>query len=143
MNTIENIEKLSRKTWLATIGFYGAGWKYAVEKFDETYTKTNEMISDLVTEGEKIEKDLKEQFESKVQIDAKVAELKEKLGLTEMTEADRIDALSIKVDQLTASVAALVKKREAAAKKAAPAAKKAAPKKAPAAKKAAPKKTEA
>ena len=128
MNTLKNIEEVGRKTWLAGIGVYGTGWKFAVEKFDETYSKTNELLSEFITEGEKIEKDLKEQFNAKVQIDARVEELKDKLGLNEKSEADRIEELSLKVDNLTATVTELVKKREAAAK----APTKAAVKKAPA-----------
>jgi len=133
MNTIKDIEEVGRKAWLAGIGAYGTGWKYAMEKFDDTYVKTNELLSDFIVEGEKIEKNLQEQLKSKVKIDARVVELKEKLGLNEMSDADRLDALSLKVDNLTATVANLVKAKQAAA----------APKKAPAAKKAPAKKTTA
>ncbi|MBT8448429.1 MAG: hypothetical protein KJO69_02005 [Gammaproteobacteria bacterium] len=131
MNTIKNIEVVGRRAWLAGIGAYGTGWKYAMEKFDETYVKTNELLSDFIVEGEKIEKSLQEQLKSKVMIEARVVELKDKLGLNELSEADRLDALSLKVDNLTASVANLVKAKQATA----------APKKAPAAKKAPAKKT--
>ena len=113
MDTLKNIEMMGRKTWLAGIGVYGTGWKFAVEKFDETYSKTNELISEFIVEGEKIEKQMKEQVQSKIMIEERVNELKEKLGLNEKSEAERIDELSLKVDQLTASVAELVKKREA------------------------------
>ena len=136
MNTLKNLEKVGRQTWLAGIGAYGTGWKYAVEKFDETYVKTNELISEFITEGEKIEKELQEQIKSKMTIDARVEELKDKLGLNDPSEAERIELLSLKVDQLTASVAELVKAREAkkAPAKKAPAVKAKAPAKKPAAK---------
>ena len=116
MNTLKELENAGRKTWLAGIGVYGTGWKYAVEKFDETYSRTNELISEFIVEGEKIEKQLQEEIKSKVMIEARVNELKEKLGLNKMSEEDRLDALSLKVDKLTASVAELVKAKEAAAK---------------------------
>lgn len=131
MNTLKNIEVAGRKAWLAGIGVYGTGYKYAVEKFDETYVKTNELLNEFIVEGEKIEKNLQEQIKSKVQIEARVNELKDKLGLNEMSEADRIDELSMKVDNLTAKVTKLVKAKEvAAAPKKAPAVKKAPAKKA-------------
>ena len=144
MNTLKEIEKVSRKAWLAGIGAYGTGWKYAVEKFDETYVKTNEMLTELITEGEKIEKELQAQIKAKLTVEARINELKDKLGLNELTEAERVEQLSMKVDNLTAMVNELVKKREAKATKPAPkkaAAKPKAVAKKPAAKK--PAKTEA
>ena len=41
MDTLKELEKIGRKAWLAGIGAYGTSWDYAVEKFDETYAKTN------------------------------------------------------------------------------------------------------
>jgi len=113
MDKLKELEKLGRKTWLAGIGAYGTSWDYAVEKFDETYAKTNEMINDLVLEGEKIEKELQEKIKSNIEIEAKVEELKIKLGLSDLSETDKIEAVSDKVDKLTVKVEKLVKSRKA------------------------------
>ncbi|MCP4273870.1 MAG: hypothetical protein GY781_18260 [Gammaproteobacteria bacterium] len=112
MDTLKEFEKLGRKAWLAGIGAYGATWNYAVDKFDETYAKTNELINDLVVEGEKIEKDLQEKLKAKVEIDSKIDELKSKLGLNVLSEAEKIDAVANKVDMLTAKIETLVKSRK-------------------------------
>ena len=116
MDTLKELEKISRKAWLAGIGAYGTSWDYAVEKFDETYAKTNEVINDLVLEGEKIEKDLQEKIKSNIEIEAKVEELKIKLGLSNLSEVDKIEAVSDKVDKLTVKVEKLVKSRKAKVK---------------------------
>jgi len=125
MDTLKNIENISRKAWLAGIGAYGTGWKYAVDKFDETYAKTNEFVNELVTEGEKLEKELQEKLNAKEVIDSKVLELKDKLGLNEPSDIERIEALSNKVDNLTTKIAKLVESKEVKkAPKAKPAVKK-------------------
>ena len=113
MDTLKNIEKAGRQAWLAGIGAYGTGWKFAVEKFDETYAKTNDFVNDLITEGEKIEKELQEKINAKEIIDEKITELKNKLGLTELSEIERIEQLTAKVDNLTAAVSKLVEARQA------------------------------
>ena len=51
MTTLKDVEKLGRQAWLAGLGAYGSGWKFAVEKFDETYSKTGEMLNELISEG--------------------------------------------------------------------------------------------
>ncbi len=112
MDTLKEFEKLGRKAWLAGIGAYGATWNFAIDKFDETYAKTNELINDLVLEGEKIEKELQEKLKAKIEIDGKIDELKSKLGLNVLSEAEKIEAVANKVDRLTAKVETLVKSRK-------------------------------
>jgi len=112
MDTLKNIENIGRKTWLAGIGAYGTGWKYAVNKFDETYAKTNEFVNELVSEGEKLEKEIQEKIQAKGAIDSKVIELKAKLGLGEVSDIEKIELLTVKVELLTAKVAKLVESRE-------------------------------
>jgi len=129
MNTLKNIEKLGRQTWLAGLGAYGTGWKYAVDKFDETYTKTNSMVNELISEGEKVEHELQEKLKAKEILDAKIVALKAKLGLGEESEVEKVEQLTAQVDNLTAAVAKLVESRQPAkAPKAAPKAKTAAKK---------------
>lgn len=111
MSTLKSVEKLGRQAWLASLGAYGSGWKYAVNKFDQTYTKTNEMVNELISEGEKVEAELQEKLQAKALLDSKITALKAKLGLTETNEAEQLDLLSAKVDTLTIAVSQLVEKR--------------------------------
>jgi len=111
MNTLKNVEKLGRQAWLAGLGAYGSSWKYAVEKFDQTYTKTNVLVNELITEGEKIEVELKEKMKAKELLDTKIVALKDKLGLNEASEAERLGELTSKVDALTDAVTKLTEVR--------------------------------
>jgi len=130
MSTLKNVEKLGRQAWLASLGAYGSGWKYAVEKFDQTYTKTNTLVTELISEGEKIEVELQEKMKAKEVLEGKIVALKSKLGLNEESEAERLAELTTKVDALTNAVTKLVESRltEKAEKVTKPAAKKAATK---------------
>lgn len=112
MNTLKNIENMGRQAWLASLGAYGSGWKFAVDKFDETYAKTNELVTDLISEGEKIEKELQEKLNAKEVLDEKIMELKDKLGLNELSEVERVEQLTAKVDHLTAAVSKLVARKQ-------------------------------
>ena len=128
MNTLKNVEKLGRQAWLASLGAYGSSWKYAVEKFDQTYTKTNALVSDLISEGEKIEVELQQKMKAKEILETKIVALKSKLGLNEESEAERLVQLTTKVDALTDAVTKLVETRlaEKATKVTKPAVKKSA-----------------
>ena len=111
MSTLKDVEKFGRQAWLAGLGAYGSGWKYAVEKFDETYSKTGNMLNELIVEGEKIEKDIQEKLKAKEILDEKVNALKAKLGINDTTEAEKLEEINTKVDDLTAAVKKLVEAR--------------------------------
>ncbi len=115
MSTFEKAEKLARKAWLANLGMYGSGWKYAIQKLDQTYTKTNALVNELVSEGEKIEAEIKSRLKAKEVIDSKVSALKDKLGLNEASEADRLASLAKKVEDLASIVSSLAEKKSAKA----------------------------
>jgi len=126
MSAFEKAEKLGRQAWLASLGAYGTGWKYAVEKLDETYTKTNALMSELVSEGEKLEADLQDKLKARFVLDGKINALKDKLGLNESSDATRLGELDSKVDDLISAVTKLagqpaakkaVKKTKTASKK--------------------------
>lgn len=110
MSTFKKAEKLGRQAWLASLGAYGSGWKYAVEKLDETYTKTNALMSDLVSEGEKLEAELLDKLKARKVLDTKIDALKEKLGLNEESDSARLAELDSKVDDLISAVENLVAK---------------------------------
>lgn len=118
MNTFKSIENLGRQAWLAGLGAYGTGWKYAVEKFDETYLKGNNLVSkgselmgEFISEGEKLEKELQGKLKAKELLDNKIIALKNKLGLNELSDVERVEELTAKVDVLTATVTKLVESK--------------------------------
>jgi len=110
MNTFKKAEKLGRQAWLASLGAYGSGWKYAVEKLDEAYTKTNSLMSELVSEGEKLEAELQEKLKARVALDTKIDALKDKLGLNKESDSDRLAQLDNKLDVLVDAVTAYADK---------------------------------
>ena len=116
MSTFEKAEKLARKAWLANLGMYGSGWKYAIKKLDQTYTKTNELVNELVSEGEKIEAEIKNRLKAKEVIDSKVSALKDKLGLNDVSETERLAELAKKIEDLAAIISTLAEKKASAAK---------------------------
>ncbi len=113
MSTFEKAEKLGRQAWLASLGAYGTGWKYAVEKLDETYTKTNALMNELVSEGEKLEAELQQKLNAKAVVEDKISALKDKLGLNQATESARLAELDSKVDDLIAAVEKFAQKPKA------------------------------
>jgi hypothetical protein len=117
MSTFKKAEKLGRQAWLASLGAYGSGWKYAVEKLDEAYTKTNTLMSDLVSEGEKLEAELRDKLNAKEVLDTKIHALKDKLGLNEASDS-KVDDLISAVSKLAEAPAKKVtKKTKTTAKK--------------------------
>lgn len=110
MNTFKKAEKLGRQAWLASLGAYGSGWKYAVEKLDEAYTKTNTLMSELVSEGEKLEADLQEKLKARMVLDTKIDALKDKLGLNNVSDSERLAELDKQLDSLVNVVSAYADK---------------------------------
>ncbi len=117
MSKFKKAEKLGRQAWLASLGAYGSGWKYAVEKLDETYTKTNALMSDLISEGEKLEVELQEKLDAKAVLNGKINALKDKLGLNKASDSIRLVDLNSKIDGLVTAVENYVQKPKKAAKK--------------------------
>ena len=126
MNKLKAIEDTGRQVWLAGLGVYGAGWKYTVEKFDETFTKGNELINDLIATGETVETKLQEKLPKvkTIDLESRLADLKQKLGFNKVSTATRIEELTAKVDSLTAAVAQLATSEKKPARKAKTSAKK-------------------
>ncbi len=120
MSKLETIEATGRQVWLAGLGVYGAGWKYAIGKFDQTFTKSNQLINELIATGETVESKLKQKLPKvePLNIEARLATVKQKLGLNKDSEASRIEQLTAKVDALTAAVAQLANTDKKPARKA-------------------------
>jgi len=115
MKKIEELEKVGRQAWLATIGTYAKGWEILSGKVNETFEDTNQLINELVENGEKIETDLKAKIKRNTLLDYKILALKVKLGVEESFD-DKLDLLNKKVDQLTNVIEKLVEAKTAEAK---------------------------
>ena len=64
------------------------------------------MFDDLVSKGENLEDDARSKFkETTSDVEARVAEVRQKLGLEADNTDQRIDELSAKIDALTEAVA--------------------------------------
>lgn len=132
MKTVKNIENAGRQAWLAGLGVVILGKEYAAKKFDEVFEGTNALINEMMSKGLVVESDIKALLEGKKIDDAKVAELREKLGLNKESKEDRLTRLSAKVDALTDVVNKLAEQQKAEATTPKTTATKPAAKKAPA-----------
>lgn len=103
MKKLEELEKVGRQAWLATIGTYAKGWEILSGKVNETFEDTNQLINELVENGEKIETDLKAKIKSNTQLDDKILALKIKLGVDESFD-EKVALLNKKVDQLVIAI---------------------------------------
>ena len=112
MTKLEELEKVGRQAWLATIGTYAKGWEILSGKVNETFEDTNQLINELVENGEKIEADLKAKIKSNTQLDDKILALKIKLGVEESFD-DKMALLNKKVDQLAMAVEKLAEAKSA------------------------------
>lgn len=112
MKNFEELEKVGRQAWLATIGTYAKGWEILSGKVNETFEDTNQLINELVENGEKIETDLKAKINSNIQLDHKILALKIKLGVEESFD-DKLALLNQKVDQLTIAIEKLAEVKAA------------------------------
>ncbi len=116
MKKLEELEKVGRQAWLATIGTYAKGWEILSGKVNETFEDTNQLINELVENGEKIETDLKAKIKSNTQLDDKIRALKVKLGVDESFD-EKLALLNNKVEQLTIAIEKLVEAKAAKAAK--------------------------
>ncbi|NMP30763.1 phasin family protein [Thalassotalea sp. M1531] len=111
---VNEAEDLARKIWLAGIGAYGKGFDEAQEQYEKLNTEATKLFEELVEKGEKLEVEAKDKFEAekekvKNNVDARVAEVRTKLGLDADDTDKKIEELSAKIDALTDAVAKLAK----------------------------------
>jgi len=112
MTKLNELEKVGRQAWLATIGTYAKGWEILSGKANETFEETNQLINELVENGERIETDLKAKIKSNTLLDDKILALKIKLGV-ETSFDDKVALLDAKVNQLTVAVEKLIEAKTA------------------------------
>lgn len=111
---VTQAEDLARKIWLAGIGAYGKGFDEAQGQYEKLNNEAAKLFNELVEKGEKIEDSAKGKFiaekESvKSNVEARVAEVRTKLGLDSNDSEVKIEELSAKIDALTEAVAKLAK----------------------------------
>ena len=107
MTKLKELEKVGRQAWLATIGTYAKGWEILSGKVDETFEETNQLIEELVENGEKIESTLKNKLTNNTLFDNKILQLKINLGV-ETSYEDKLVELSRQVDILTVEIEKLI-----------------------------------
>ncbi len=111
---VNQAEELARKIWLAGIGAYGKGFDEVQGQYEKLNTETTKLFNDLVDKGEVLEGEAKEKFQSekdglKSNVEARVADVRSKLGLDKNDSDKKIEELSAKIDALTEAVANMVK----------------------------------
>jgi len=111
---VNQAEDLARKIWLAGIGAYGKGFDEAQGQYEKINTEATKLFNELVVKGEELEGDAKEKFQSekesvKSNVEARVADVRTKLGLDKDESDEKIEELSAKIDALTEAVAKLTK----------------------------------
>lgn len=116
---VNQAEDLARKIWLAGIGAYGKGFDEAQGQYEKLNTEATKLFSELVNKGEKLEGEAKEKLQAettniKNSVEARVADVRSKLGLdkedsNEKDSDQKIEELSAKIDALTEAVAKMVK----------------------------------
>ena len=124
MNNIDMIkekaataEDMARKVWLAGLGAYGKGYEEVKGRYEALSTDSNKLFDELVVKGEKLEtegkgkvKEVSTKVAAKTEIETRIETVRSKLGFNNTDSDKKIEALSDKIDALTAAVAKLAAK---------------------------------
>ena len=109
--TVTNAEEFARKIWLAGLGAYGKSMDEAQNNFEKVTEEANKLFEELVAKGENLESEAKGKIKQTTSdVEARVAEVRKKLGLDADNSDQKIEELSAKVDALTEAVAKLAAK---------------------------------
>ncbi|GAA0352013.1 hypothetical protein GCM10009092_15520 [Bowmanella denitrificans] len=118
MSKLENIkskvneaEDFARKIWLAGLGAYGKSLDEVQGRYEKLNAEASKVFDDLVEKGTKIESETKDKIKEKTNVEARVAEVRKKLGLDKPDMEQKVEELSAKIDALTAAVAKLADKQ--------------------------------
>jgi ABC-type transporter Mla subunit MlaD len=107
-DTVNNAEEFARKIWLAGLGAYGKSVDEAQGRYEKISTDANKFFEELVAKGENLESDAKGKIKQTTSdVEARVADVRKKLGLDADSSDQKIEELSAKVDALTEAVAKL------------------------------------
>lgn len=103
-------EDFARKIWLAGLGAYGKSFDEAQGRYEKLSAEASKIFDELVAKGEKLEGEAKEKFNVKANVEERVAEVREKLGLNNTSNDEKVEELTAKIDALTDAVAKLASK---------------------------------
>ncbi|MFC3094958.1 hypothetical protein DRW07_17395 [Alteromonas sediminis] len=110
-NTVNTAEEFARKIWLAGLGAYGKSVDEAQGQYEKISTEANKLFDELVAKGENLESEAKGKIkQTTTDVEARVADVRKKLGLDADNSDQKIEELSAKVDALTEAVAKLAAK---------------------------------
>ena len=107
---VNEAEEFARKIWLAGLGAYGKSYDEAQGRYEKLSVEASKLFDELVVKGAKIETQAKDKFQVKDKVEARVAEVRHKLGLDNQSEDQKVAVLSAKIDALTDAVAKLAAK---------------------------------
>jgi polyhydroxyalkanoate synthesis regulator phasin len=107
---VTEAEEFARNIWLAGLGAYGKSFDEAQGRYEKISAEASKVFEDLVVKGSKLETEAKEKFQVKTNVEARVSEVRQKLGLDKVTAEDKVEELSAKIDALTDAVAKLAAK---------------------------------
>lgn len=103
-------EEFARKIWLAGLGAYGKSFDEAQGQYEKLSAEASKLFDDLVVKGQNIETEAKTKIKSTTNVEERVAEVRQKLGLDKQSSDDKVEELSAKIDALTNAVAKLAAK---------------------------------
>ncbi|MBL4631828.1 MAG: hypothetical protein JKY14_11950 [Paraglaciecola sp.] len=109
-NKVNEAEEFGRKIWLAGLGAYGKSFDEAQGRYEKISVEASKMFEELVVKGSKLETEAKDKFQVKDKVEARVADVRRKLGLDKVSADQKIEALSAKIEALTDAVAKLASK---------------------------------
>ena len=107
---VNEAEEFARKIWLAGLGAYGKSFDEAQGQYEKISVEASKMFDELVVKGSKIEGEAKDKFQVKDKVETRVAEVRKKLGLDNVSADQKVTELSAKIDALTDAVAKLAAK---------------------------------
>ncbi|MDF2177109.1 phasin family protein [Aliiglaciecola sp. CAU 1673] len=104
---VNDAEEFARKIWLAGLGAYGKSVDEVQGRYEKLNAEASKVFEELVAKGSKIEADAKDKFKETTNVEARVAEVRKKLGLDKSDMEQKVDELSAKIDALSAQVSKL------------------------------------
>jgi len=104
----KKLEEAGRKTWLLGLGAYDSALKTASGKFDQLYEEGNQVLAELISQGETLEAELKQKLQLPDVISSKLAQLK---AVFIDDKSQELDNLSAKIDKLTTMVETLAEQK--------------------------------
>ena len=113
---VNTLTSLSRSIWLAGLGAYAKTNEKLIDSADKAYESANATFQELLAKGETIHEEAT--AKSCTELDTRVGQLKERLGLTESNTdtEEKLNALSVRVQTLAEAVALLVEQKTEAHK---------------------------